>query len=76
VLSPTPVKPPSSSTSPVQQLLGSSREATPRGAVQPMSIAEPSYGGPGVLFEKGEGLGLKNVIGALPTDEERDVLET
>jgi len=76
VLSPKPVKPPSYSASPAQQLLGSEGQSTPRTAAETTAIAQLSYGGPGAAFEKGEEVPARGVAAALPTKEERDVLET
>jgi len=83
VLSPQPVKSPRS----VQSLLVGSDQAaaTPRSAPEtaaassgpiPETIPEPSYRGPGAAWEKDENMPDHGVKPALPTDEERDVLET
>ena len=76
VLSPRPVKPPNPSTSPAQQLLGGERESTPRTAVERALVTPPSYGGAGVVLEKGEEIPDGGAAAALPTEGERDVLET
>ncbi|KAK3358953.1 glycogenin-1 [Lasiosphaeria hispida] len=77
VVSPKPVKP-DIGHSPVHSLLAAEHEhererETPRPATD--FIAPPSYQGPGLLFEKGEDFPTTETP-ALPTEEERDVLET
>lgn len=79
VLSPQPVK--GSSSSSMVRGIVSEEEATPQ-ASAPSNVAatagpipEPSYGGPGAEFEKGEDY-PQHVTPAPPTEEERDVLES
>lgn len=75
VLSPRPVKPGSGSST-VQQLWEKESEATPRTTPGTSSnIPEPSYHGPGVVFEKDEGIPQQETA-APPTEEELDVLDT
>jgi glycogenin len=81
VLSPQPVK--GSESSSMLRGIVSEDEATPRtSGGQPAtastarhSIPEPSYHGPGAMFEKGEDYPLHETT-MPPTEEERDVLET
>lgn len=49
---------------------GVSQDVTPR-----MTIEQPSYGGPGAAFEKGETY-LTHETPLPPSEEEKDVLET
>ncbi|KAK4105046.1 glycosyltransferase family 8 protein [Parathielavia hyrcaniae] len=84
VVSPKPVKP-LTGASPVSKILAaapemvSAQEPPPataeatQGAAS--SIAVPSYRGPGAAFEKGEDFPVRETA-ALPTEEERDFLET
>jgi uncharacterized membrane protein YgcG len=87
VVSPTPVKP-HTGASPVNKILAaapeiiSAQERPPAAAATTTTtwgsanpIARPSYQGPGVAFEKGEDIPTRETP-ALPTEEERDVLET
>ncbi|KAK3325357.1 family 8 glycosyl transferase [Apodospora peruviana] len=86
VLSPKPVKP-DSGTSSVRNILAAgddvggygddSHSHTTRTHVTGpiFSIPEPSYQGPGASFEKGEDIPTFETP-ALPTEEDRDVLET
>lgn len=76
VLSPKPVKP-GSGKSTVQHLWEKETEATPRTTPGTSSnIPEPSYHGPGVVFEKDEDLPTHEVTPALPTEDELDLLDT
>jgi len=69
VVSPKPVKP-NSGTSPVQNILDTGFEGS-RQRASSNRIEPPSYQGPGVVFEKGEGVPLPE--SAVPLiDEERD----
>ncbi|KAK0719620.1 hypothetical protein B0H67DRAFT_158073 [Lasiosphaeris hirsuta] len=79
VVSPKPVKP-DVGHSQVHSLLAAEHEhehehehETPRPAID--FIALPSYQGPGLMFEKGEDFPTSETP-ALPTEEERDVLDT
>jgi glycogenin len=75
VFSPKPVKPESSQGS-VEKILGS-QDATPRisvGVDEAIKIEEPSYKGPGVMYEKEEDYPVEETP-ALPTEEEMDALE-
>jgi glycogenin glucosyltransferase len=77
VFSPKPVKP-ESGHSPLQKMLSAGEEATPRtapGLSKAMEVEEPSYQGPGAMFEKGEEYATFETP-APPTEEEKDVLET
>lgn len=65
---------------PVGSVGANEEEATTPTAVAaalaaPMVIMEPAYTGPGLAWEKGEEVPLRETP-ALPTEEERDVLET
>ncbi|KAL1840734.1 hypothetical protein VTJ49DRAFT_174 [Mycothermus thermophilus] len=80
VVSPRFVKPPS----PVMQrmladapeiMLPASAYYTKTKETRAPEMAEPSYRGPGAMFEKGEDVPTSQRA-ALPTEEERDVLET
>ncbi|KAK6080180.1 glycogenin (glycosyl transferase family 8) [Seiridium cupressi] len=79
VLSPQPVK--GSASSSIVRGIVSEEEATPRVSAQPSAAPsssptpKPSYSGPGAEFEKGENCS-QHMTPALPTEEERDVLET
>ena len=76
VLSPKPVKPEGGSGS-VHHILAADKagEISHTHITGPShSIAQPSYGGPGASFEKGEDISV--LTPALPTEEEQDVLET
>lgn len=78
VLSPQPVKG-SASSSIVRSIVA--EEAMPQTSTRPETvpvpgtIAAPSYGGPGAEFEKGENY-LNQSTPALPSEEERDVVDT
>ncbi|AEO56412.1 glycosyltransferase family 8 protein [Thermothelomyces thermophilus ATCC 42464] len=83
VVSPTPIKP-HTGTSPVNRFLAAAPDIAPSqessaatGAPQgPVpAIPSPSYRGPGAAFEKGEDVPTFETP-ALPTEEERDILET
>lgn len=76
VVSPKPVKP-SHGTSPVQNILNARLDEGPsRTATQSMmTIVAPSYQGPGVTFEKGESVPISETP-LLPSEEQRDILET
>jgi glycogenin len=79
VLSPQPVK--GSASSSMVRGIVSEEEATPRTSTQPNAVTtssplpSPSYSGPGTEFEKGEDY-AQHSTPALPTEEERDVLDT
>ncbi|KAJ9142753.1 Glycogenin [Pleurostoma richardsiae] len=77
VLSPKPVKPGQGAHS----LLEGEQEATPRNIAEPAAtttssttIPEPSYSGPGVAWEKDEGV-PEHAYRLPPTEEEEDVLD-
>lgn len=81
LVSPKPVKP-ATGASPVNRILAAAPEILPlqeqqlgtgTGTTDP--IAAPSYQGPGAAFEKGEDIPTFETP-ALPTEEERDVLDT
>jgi hypothetical protein len=83
VFSPKPVKP-VTGTSPVNRILEAEPEVTaPRESAettatpqhQAHGVLAPSYRGPGAAFEKGEDIPTFETP-ALPTEEDRDVLET
>ncbi|AEO62849.1 glycosyltransferase family 8 protein [Thermothielavioides terrestris NRRL 8126] len=84
LVSPKPVKP-LSGTSPVSKILAAAPGISPSPPVGPAASTEaqgatdviqtPSYQGPGLAFEKGEDVPAYETP-ALPTEEERDVLET
>jgi hypothetical protein len=82
LVSPKPVKP-QTGASPVNKILAaapeiiSAQERPPAAATwsPPNPIARPSYQGPGAAFEKGEDIPTRETP-ALPTEEDRDVLET
>ncbi|KAI0124358.1 family 8 glycosyl transferase [Xylariales sp. AK1849] len=85
VLSPQPVK--GSASSSTIRGISSEEEATPRTSSQPIVVAtsiaamtgpieDASYTGPGAAFEKGEDYPETNETPLLPSEEERDVLET
>ncbi|KAF9870824.1 glycosyl transferase family 8 [Colletotrichum karsti] len=76
VLSPQPVKG-GVALSIVRNLGGEQDHSTaPRSSgTAPSAIPEPSYQGPGAAWEKGEDVPLRETP-ALPTEEERDVLDT
>ena len=76
VISPTPRKP-TTGASPVQNILKAGFDESPvKAPPQPPAVIEqPSYQGPGAAFEKGEDIPQYETP-ALPTEEERDVLET
>lgn len=71
VLSPQPVKG-ETTTSLVRSISGDNFDA---GSVPKLSIPEPSYSGPGAAWEKGETVPERETS-LLPTDDERDVLDT
>jgi glycogenin len=80
VLSPQPVKGPTT-TSRVRNILSEQESllpAPPEGTTAPATLStpikEPSYTGPGLAWEKGEDLPVKETP-ALPTEEQRDILE-
>lgn len=73
VLSPQPVK--GSESSSLVRGIVSEEEATPRTSASGQPIEEPSYHGPGAMFEKGEDYPLQETP-MPPTEEERDILET
>ncbi|GKT66685.1 glycogenin [Colletotrichum tofieldiae] len=68
VLSPQPVKG-SATTSALRSLSGDQASSTTT------AIPAPAYQGPGTAWERGEGAPLRETP-ALPTEEERDVLDT
>jgi hypothetical protein len=78
VVSPRPVKP-HTGTSPVNRILAASQEAAKRTTAAAQhrgyGIPAPSYQGPGASFEKGEDYPTYETP-ALPTEEDRDVLDT
>lgn len=74
VVSPRPVKP-ITSTSPVHSILKHHDAPEQSSVPRASAMAAPSYQGPGLAFEKGEDFALSETP-ALPTEEERDVLET
>lgn len=82
VVSPKPVKP-DTGTSPVNRILAEAPEIMSASQSQQgthgyyggRAIPAPSYQGPGAAFEKGEDVPAYETP-ALPTEEERDVLET
>jgi glycogenin len=76
VLSPRPVK---GDTTSMVRSMGEEISVPPgaRGLDEPSTvIPEPAYSGPGLAWEKGEGVALTETTPALPTEEEMDVLET
>ncbi|KAL1902739.1 glycogenin glucosyltransferase [Sporothrix stenoceras] len=83
VVSPKPIKPGGLETSSVRNIDTGSDEPT---IPSPFSgndnnsnnskIAEPSYLGPGIVFEKDESYPEHEVAAALPSEEELDVLDT
>ncbi|CAK7197654.1 glycogenin glucosyltransferase [Sporothrix eucalyptigena] len=87
VVSPKPIKPGGLETSSVRNIynqsssgaetsgLNESDEATIP-SFPDTKIADPSYLGPGIMFEKDEGVPDHEVTAALPSEEERDVLDT
>ncbi|SPQ21659.1 6e455bb8-410f-4e19-98dd-a02a81c11656 [Thermothielavioides terrestris] len=84
LVSPKPVKP-LTGTSPVSKILAAAPDINPSPPAVPAASTEaqgatdviqtPSYQGPGLAFEKGEDVPAYETP-ALPTEEERDVLET
>ncbi|KAI1864889.1 uncharacterized protein JN550_008709 [Neoarthrinium moseri] len=79
VLSPQPVK--GSANSSLVRDIASNEEKAPERSKQPdtgagpISVSQPSYSGPGAAFEKGEDIPQRETP-LLPTEEERDILET
>jgi glycogenin glucosyltransferase len=71
VLSPQPVK--GEATTSILRNIGGDNFET--GSVPKFSIPEPSYSGPGAAWEKGETVPERETP-LLPTEEERDVLDT
>ncbi|CAK7270452.1 glycogenin glucosyltransferase [Sporothrix epigloea] len=87
VVSPKPIKPGGYETSSVRNiynqrdsaLSGSSHEDSDEATHPTFSdakIAEPSYSGPGAAFEKDELYPQHGMTAALPSEEERDILDT
>lgn len=84
VISPTPVKP-DTGTSTVNKILAATPQSISRQETGPAattqtrdfagSLSAPSYQGPGASFEKGEDYPTFETP-ALPTEEDRDVLDT
>ncbi|KAK0635269.1 hypothetical protein B0T17DRAFT_36342 [Bombardia bombarda] len=75
VLSPKPVKP-DAATSSVRNIMSTGHDETVEHSARPtITVTEPSYRGPGVSFDKGEDYPTYETP-ALPTEEEKDVLET
>ncbi|KAK3308619.1 nucleotide-diphospho-sugar transferase [Chaetomium strumarium] len=77
VVSPKPVKP-HTTASPVNKILETAPDVVPSRqvattATEPRDVA--SYQGPGLAFEKGEDIPT-HTTPALPTEEEKDILET
>ncbi|CAK7230527.1 glycogenin glucosyltransferase [Sporothrix curviconia] len=88
VVSPKPIKPGGHETSSVRNIYnqassggaeGSSHNDTDEAIIPSFpetKISEPSYLGPGIVFEKDEDYPAHEVTAALPSEEERDVLDT
>lgn len=82
VVSPKPIKPGGLETSSVRNIYNQSSSSGAGGDEVTMpsfsdtKIAEPSYLGPGIVFEKDEAYPEHEVTAALPSEEEMDVLDT
>jgi glycogenin len=76
VVSPKPIKPGGLETSSVRNIYTGGDEMTIPSSFSDTKIAEPSYLGPGIVFEKDEAYPEHEVTAALPSEEEMDVLDT
>lgn len=84
VVSPKPIKPGGLETSSVRNIYnqgssssgGAGSDEATMPSFSDTKIAEPSYLGPGIVFDKDDALPEHEVTAALPSEEERDVLDT
>lgn len=87
VVSPKPIKPGGYDTSSVRNIydqgdsafMGSSHkdsDVAPHPTFPDAKIAEPSYSGPGAAYERDEVYPQHGITAALPSEEERDILDT